>query len=163
MAGIIIADAEPLIALAGVDKLYILPALFESVTIPDAVRQECLAKPGIDSQRIDAAITAGWLLVCRNQTRSPLLSASLGAGETDAIHLALQTPDTSLLIMDDRLARRYALSRNLRITGTVRLLDLAEQRGLIASAEHVIQDMRACGYRISITLLEKLCNQGQTP
>ena len=163
MARIVIADAGPLIALAGVDKLSILPALFESVTIPDAVRQECLAKPGIDVQRIGAAITAGWLLVHQSQTRSAPLSASLGAGETDAIHLALQAPDTSLLIMDDRLARRYALSRNLHIIGTVRLLDLAEQRGLIASAEHVIQDMREFGYRISMALLEKLRNQNRAP
>lgn len=159
MDRIIIADAGPLIALAGIDELPLIQTLFSSLTIPEAVRQECLAKPGIDAQRIEAAITAGWLLVRRNKAPSPLLSTSLGAGETDVIALALEAPKASLLIMDDRLARRYALSRGLAIAGTVRLLDLAEQRGLIASAEESIQDMRAIGYRISVSLLQKLRNQ----
>jgi predicted nucleic acid-binding protein len=163
VARIVIADAGPLIALAGVDKLSILPTLFESVTIPESVRQECLAKPSIDAQRIDAAVTDGWLLVHQKQTRSAPLSASLAAGETDSIHLALQTPEASLLIMDNRLARRYALSKDLHIIGTVRLLDLAEQHGLIISAEDIIQDMRVSGYRVSISLLQKLRDHDQTP
>ena len=82
------------------------------------------------------------------------LSPSLGAGEGDSICFALEAPESSLLIMDDRLARRYVLHRGLNIVGTVRLLDLAEKRGVIESAERCIQSMSDFGYRVSNDLLK---------
>ena len=77
----------------------------------------------------------------------------MGAGERDSIKLALQFPKSSLLIVDDRLARRQALAYELNIIGTVRLLDIAEKRGLISSAKQLIHDMRDHGYRIAPKLL----------
>ena len=77
----------------------------------------------------------------------------MGAGERDSIKLALQFPKSSLLIVDDRLARRQALAYELNIIGTVRLLDIAEKRGLISSAKQLIHDMRDHGYRIAPMLL----------
>jgi len=60
------------------------------------------------------------------------------------------------LIVDDRLARRFALKQGINIVGTVRILDLAEQRGLIKSAELSIAEMTAIGYRISVELLKQI-------
>jgi predicted nucleic acid-binding protein len=60
-----------------------------------------------------------------------------------------RTAEESLLIVDDRLARRFALKQGINIVGTVRLLDLAERRGLIKSAELSITEMTAIGYRVS--------------
>jgi predicted nucleic acid-binding protein len=71
-------------------------------------------------------------------------------------HLAMVSPEDSLLIMDDRLARRYALRKGLNIIGTVRLLDLSEQQGLIESTARCIQEMADAGYRISMDLLQKV-------
>lgn len=87
---------------------------------------------------------------------SPPLSPALGAGESDSIRLALQAPEDALLIMDDRLARRYAHARHLNFIGSVRLLDRAEQRGLSQCAEAAIREMTANGYRISIDLLQRI-------
>jgi len=42
------------------------------------------------------------------------------------------------------------------VVGTVRLLDIAEQRGLIHSAESMVLEMRDHGYRISMTILEHI-------
>jgi len=84
------------------------------------------------------------------------LSPSLGAGESDSIRFALQSPDESLLIVDDRLARRFALKQGINIVGTVRILDLAEQRGLIKSAEQSVAEMSAIGYRVSMELLKQI-------
>ncbi len=156
MARIVIADAGPLIAFAGIDGLSILQQLFSEVTIVGAVKGECLAKPGVDAQRIEDAINKGWLVVAPVVEHSPPLSPSLGVGESDSIRFALEMLEESLMIMDDRLARRYALRRSLNIVGTVRLLDLAEQRGLIESAEQCIQEMSDCGYRVSNEILKKI-------
>ena len=158
MAHLVIADAGPLIALAGIDRLDLLRDLFGRVTVPGAVRRECLAKEGKDRARIEAAIEVGWLAV---QARGPEipqmpLMPSLGSGERGAIALAMEEPAERLLILDDRLARRYALRRGLSLIGTVRVLVLAEGRGLIRSAAHCIEAMAGNGYRISPELLDSI-------
>ena len=156
MARVVIADAGPLIAFAGIDQLTVSHRLFAEISIVRAVKDECLAKPGKDSERINAAIADGWLIVHILSKDSLPLSPSLGLGESESIQLAMEQADQSLLILDDRLARRFARKQNLSIIGTVRLLDLAEQHGLIESAEHSIQQLRQIGYRISIELLQMI-------
>ena len=156
MARIVIADAGPLIAFAGIDGLSILQKLFSEITIVESVKDECLAKPSVDAQRIEDAKNNGWLVVAPVVEHSPPLSPSLGIGESVSIRFALEAPEESLLIMDDRLARRYALRKSLNIVGTVRLLDFAEQRGLIESAERYIQEMSDFGYRLSNDILKQI-------
>ena len=156
MARIVIADAGPLIAFAGIDALAALQRLFSEISIAETVKHKCLAKPGADSQRIEAAIEDGWLRTFTPGVATVPLSPCLGAGESDSIRFALQSPDESLLILDDRLARRFALKQGINIVGTVRILDLAEQRGLIKSAEQSIAGMAAMGYRVSVELLQQI-------
>ncbi|MES9858090.1 MAG: DUF3368 domain-containing protein [Sedimenticola sp.] len=156
MARIVIADAGPLIAFAGIDGLSILQKLFFEVCIVESVRDECLAKSGADAQKIELAVKESWLAIKPAGKERHPLSPSLGFGESDSIRFALKTPEKALLIMDDRLARRYALRKGLNIVGTVRLLDLAEQRGLIESAEECIQEMSDSGYRVSSEILKKI-------
>ena len=43
MARIVITDAGPLIALAGIDALFILQSLFSEVSVAESVKCECLA------------------------------------------------------------------------------------------------------------------------
>lgn len=154
MASVVIADAGPLIALAGIDQLEILKRLFGQLLIPQSVLDECIAKPGADGERIKVAVKEGWMRI--KNCPSPSLSPSLGRGETDAIALAAKDAEQSLLIMDDRLARRYALRCGLNIVGTVRLLHLAEMRGLIVDAESMLGRMADAGYRVSLELLQRL-------
>ena len=160
MARIIIADAGPLIAFAGIDALHVLQKLFSEINIAQVVKHECLVKPGTDSQRIELAINAGWIKIVTPTVATGLISPALGAGESESICFAMESPDESLLIVDDRLARRFALKQGINIVGTVRILYFAEQRGLIRSAKQTIVEMSAIGYRISVELLNKL-NQGQ--
>ncbi len=115
-----------------------------------------MAKPCKDAESIQLAIKQGWLVVMPGDEDSAPLSPALGVGESDSIRLALQTPNEALLVMDDRLARRYANARKLSFIGTVRLLDLAEQQGVIDNAEAVIKEMSENGYRISVALLDRV-------
>jgi len=156
MARVVVADAGPLIAFAAIDRLSVLRALFSKLLIPESVQVECSAKPGPDTTRIDTAITDGWLQIEAVEAADGPLSPSLGQGESDSIRLAMQDPDNTLLILDDRLARRHALRKGLNIVGTVRLLHLAEQRRLIGDARQCVRDMEETGYRISLALLDRL-------
>ena len=155
---IVIADAGPLIALAKVDRLAILRGLFGTVRVPGSVWRECLAKSGGDTARIEEAVAVGWLNVV--SIDHPVgRGQGLGPGETEAIELASRSSG-SLLIVDDRLARRAALERGVRFVGTVRVLLVAEQRGLIEEAESVVSRMAASGYRISVELLRRAREAG---
>lgn len=160
MVKIIIADAGPLIALAGVNKLEILRELFSITWITTSVKEECTAKTGKDTAQIISALSEGWL---REKNRFRLtsppkkLSGSLGQGEVDTIEWArelTQQKAASLIILDDRLARKYALELGLNFIGTVRLLDIAEQKGLIDNAESLIEKISSNGYRISTEILK---------
>lgn len=57
------------------------------------------------------------------------LAPALAPGESDAIRRALQAPERSLRILDDRVARRQDSALGLNLDGTVRLLAPAGERG----------------------------------
>ncbi|WP_295435650.1 DUF3368 domain-containing protein [uncultured Thiodictyon sp.] len=160
MDPIVIADAGPLIALASTGELGLLRRLFGEVRVAQAVERECSAKQGDDQAAITAAVAAGWLRVVAAAGCDESVPMNLGTGEHESIRLALAQPDRSLVILDDRLARRYALRLGLNVVGTVRLLDLAERRGFLGSAELLIEQMRQNGYRISPVLLRNLRADG---
>ena len=154
---VVVSDTGPLIALAKVDALFVARKLFARLQIPEAVWSECRGKRGDDSRRIEQAGREGWLRVV-TLTTEPIrerFHPSLGRGETEALQLAMETRP-SLLIVDDRLARRQALQLGLDHIGTARMLLLAEQRSLIDDAETVVQRMTANGYRISPRVLLQL-------
>ncbi len=156
MAQVVIADAGPLLALAKLDCLHLLEQLFGTVLIPEAVQRECLAKSGEDSQRIQQAIDSQRLQVIPSDAVSArVLPRSLGDGEKEAICLAIQH-EHSLLIVDDQLARRQAAKLGLTFIGLVRLLAIAEQKGLLDSAEQAVETVRLAGYRVSLKILRQI-------
>jgi len=152
----IIVDASPLIALAKVNQADLFHHLFGEVWITSAVQHECMAKPCTEHKALRDMIQADWVNICNSVTRGQPLSLSLGDGERDSIHLALEDTPESLLIMDDFLARKQAIRLELSVMGTARMLYIAEQHDLISSAEMVISDMRKHGYRISMTILDEI-------
>jgi predicted nucleic acid-binding protein len=153
---VVIADAGPLIALAKINQLQILPALFTSVSITQAVTDECLGSQSSDSVLIKQALESGWLKCVDNPSFKHPLSRSLGLGEQSSIEYALQTDTKTLLILDDALARKQALRRGLTIVGTAALLFTAQRKGLIADAEALINELNQAGYRISADVITQL-------
>jgi hypothetical protein len=55
MARVVIAEAGPLIAFAGIYRLVIVKRLFAEVMVLQSVIEECLAKEGADAQRVKLA------------------------------------------------------------------------------------------------------------
>lgn len=157
MAGPVIADAGPLIALSAVGQLELLRKLFQQVVVPVEVVDESLYQNRLGATLIREALDCGWLHTSDGLLEHKLWSAppSLGKGEVAAIHLALGHPG-SLLILDDRLARREALRLGLSIIGTVKVVVIAQQRELIGDAERVVQQMSDNGYRVSLELLNRV-------
>ena len=157
MAGVVVADAGPLIAFSSVNQLELFRKLFGRVVVPTAVVDESLYENRSGTLSIQEALEEGWLQRVDKALNQELWKAppSLGRGEVAAIDLALQSAD-SLLILDDRLARREALHLGVKIVGTVKVLVVAEQSGVIVDAGKVVQQMVDNGYRISLELLEQV-------
>ena len=109
-----------------------------------------------DTRRIEAAVADGWLVKTAVQV-SNRFPRSLGRGEIEALQLAVDN-ESSLLVMDDRLARREAMRLGLDFIGTARVLHLAEQRALIDDEETVLTRMADHGYRISPRLLRQMAS-----
>ena len=147
---LVVTDAGPLMALGRQDLLGLLPALFQQVHVPEVVVRECLAHPDLpDAQRIEAALSEGWLLA---REASPLDMRGLDLGERCAIAVALDLGAT--LLVDDRAARRHAEVLGLSVLGTLGVLVLAKRRGLIAEVKPVVQAMRQGGHFISPSALQ---------
>ena len=71
-----------------------------------------------------------WLEVRPNPDHGGAVPASLDAGERTTIELA-DVIDADLIVMDDRDGVAFARAREFAVTGTLGVLDLAAQRGLI--------------------------------
>jgi len=152
----IIVDAGPLIAFAKVNQTDLFHHLFGEVWVTSAVQEECMAKPCAEHRALRNMMQEDWVNICNPVGRDQPLSLSLGDGERDSIHLALEDTLGSLLIMDDFLARKQAIRLELSMMGTARMLYIAEQHDFISNAEMVISDMRKHGYRISMAILDEI-------
>lgn len=155
---VVIADAGPLIALAKINQLHLLTALFGEVLITQAVADECLRGQSADAVLIKQALDSGWLKCVVNPIFKHPLSRSLGLGEQSSIECALQNEGDTLLIMDDALARKQALRKQLVVVGTAALLFAAQRKALIADAEALITELNRVGYRISAAVVAQLKN-----
>jgi predicted nucleic acid-binding protein len=64
------------------------------------------------------------------KTPKVVADLQLDPGETEAIALALEMPRTALLV-DDRRGRKAAEERGIFVVGTIAILDLADEAGLL--------------------------------
>ena len=124
--------------------------------ITQAVADECLRSQSADAILIKQALDSGWLRCVDNPIFKHPLSRSLGLGEQSSIEYVLQTDGNTLLILDDALARKQALRKQLVIVGTAALLFAVQRKALIADAEVVIAELNQVGYRISAAVVTQL-------
>ncbi len=112
---IVVADTSPLLHLARISKLDLVPAVVGRVTIPRTVWGE-LVYPGTSLDVVSRVESAAWIEVVDDPNVQDL---GLDAGETAAILLAEQLGAKTLLI-DERRGRAVAVSsrhRGDRYTG----------------------------------------------
>jgi hypothetical protein len=148
-----ISNTGPLIALAKIDQLELLPLMFETVAIPPAVQRELLAKSGIETRRLDVALAKYIQIVDKPELSSAvqIVTDHLGAGEQQAI--ALAHANNALLIIDERLGRQAARQLDLKMTGSAGLLIEAKKRGLVSAVRPLLEALRRQGYWLSDELI----------
>jgi len=63
--------------------------------------------------------------------------------------------EDSILVLDEKKARRVAFQLDLKIIGTIGLLLQAKRSGIIPEVKPIIQLLHANGFRISNELFKK--------
>ena len=150
----VVSDTGPLIALAKVDRLYLLEHMFGEVLIPTAVYRELLAKPGVEAGYLDRAYR-DFLKVVPVSQISPevdFVTLRLDQGEREAVALAYE--HRALLILDERLGRLAARRLELRVTGVVGVLIQAKSSGLLDAVSPLLETIRQRGYWLSDDVLD---------
>jgi predicted nucleic acid-binding protein len=129
-----------------------VPTMFQSVLVPPAVVAELRHRNTPELVKAWLSRMPPWLLCVAPTTTVPM--PRLGAGETQAIALALEN-HADLLLADDGKARIAATKRVLAVAGTLSVLTLAAERGLIRWTEACSKLVRTNFYVVP-ELLEKI-------
>jgi predicted nucleic acid-binding protein len=143
----VIADTSPLQYLFQVGYFDLLPRLFETVQVPDAVRDELHVGRALGFDVPDPA-SYPWISI-HSTTPSPALQRfELGAGEHAVLSLALETTEP-LILLDDAAARAAANHLGVRTTGTLGTLLLSKERGLLTEVAPVLANLERRGFRLT--------------
>ena len=157
-AGVVVSNTTPLVALAWLERLDILPALFGVIHVPVAVHTELHSNPEKVGSVELAAVS--WLRVAtvENVLAVQLLGNELDAGESEAIVLAHEMK-AGLLLMDERRGRRRAAEGGLTVTGTLGLLADARKRGLVGPLRPLLDRLHDLPFRMTRNLYEEVLRQ----
>jgi len=152
---IIVADTGPLIALAKIEQLHLLPKLYQQIKIPQVVLSEATVNSNWqDSQRIDRFAREHTEICAELVTdQVEVLLQRLDEGESQAIALADSLQCSVLL--DERRGRIVAKKMQISMIGTVGLLLLAKQEKLIPEIGSLLEVMTKNGYRLAPALIQK--------
>jgi predicted nucleic acid-binding protein len=149
---IVVAYSSPLRYLIVFGEHRLLPELFGDVWVPSTVLDELSAASTPDSVRQFLHAPPPWLNV-RDPGDDSLqdVVAELDRGERAALALAREL-HADLVLLDDAAARHEATSLGLRITGTIGLLRLAAERGLI-DVRATVAKLRTSGFYVTDSLI----------
>jgi predicted nucleic acid-binding protein len=144
-----------LIALDKIGLLDDLENLFDELVIPPAVAVEIAPTVRAPSWIAQRSLT---------QPVDPqLLSAALGPGETEAIALAMER-GSRLVLIDELAGRKTANHLKVPVVGTLGLLLVAKEEGIVGALAPVVQALLATGFFASPTLINAiLVRAGEPP
>lgn len=148
---IVVADTSVICYLALIGCVDLLPRLFGRIHIPKAVRDELAAPQAPAEVRDWMATVPNWLVVETVVPQSDALLSRLHAGEREALLLAKKL-NADLVLLDEKAARKVAVTRGLRVTGLLGILaDAASQEMVDLTSS--IDRLRRTTFRASPAIL----------
>ena len=145
---IIVSNTTPLSELAKIDRLPLLQTLFNTILIPQEVHTELTTGDHPATLLIPAATWIETRTVNHPERIAQLLQPGLDRGECAAITLAEEL-NADRLLMDERAGRNLAQKLGLPIIGTIGILILAKQQGILNAIAPLLNDLMAQGTWIS--------------
>lgn len=150
---IIIADSSPLIALAIINKLHLLSDIFQEIIVPFSVHQE-IAQSDKKFSSLLQEWTKPFIKKCNNTDAFNAYQLSLGKGESEAIVLSKEFKE-SILLLDDKKGRKVAKLENQKVIGTIGILILAKEKGLISEIRSSLNLFEEHDIHLSKSLIER--------
>lgn len=151
---IVIADSSALVALSVCDVLHVLEPLFGEVKVPQAVFDEVNIANKPEAKALKQFL-ADKVTQVSLATLTIEKSSGLGKGELEAIALYRQVA-ADLLLIDDARAKKTAYINNVEVMGSLGVLLLAKQRGLIATIRPLLDELSDSDVFVSDNLLERI-------
>jgi predicted nucleic acid-binding protein len=149
-----VINASPVILLAKAEIIHHLPSLCAELIIPAGVVGEVQNIHLTDAGK-------NWLEADGKQfiRDCPAIHAALakwrgGAGEAEVISWALQNPGFTA-ILDDRRARTLAEKNQVPVLGSLRVIVIAKERGLISKAKPALEKLRGVGAYLTDELIDR--------
>lgn len=159
----VISDTSPLQYLYQTGLLHLLPAMYDTVTVPAAVVSEI--EKGIElGIALPRVREFPWIRI-RSVEHGRLLPSmtDMGEGEREVLALAVESSDT-LVLLDDDWARRVADLLRVKYTGTLGVMVKAKKRGLIAEVRTFVDRLESLHFRLdSSTRTHILRLAGESP
>ncbi len=157
--GTVVLNTSPIIYLSSIGEIGILRKLFREVLIPEAVKREIISggKGVFGFKEVNEET---WIKTkkIRNEAAKKYLLTDLDEGEAEVIVLA-EEAKANLIIIDDRLGRKFAKIRGYHVIGTLRLLMIAKDKRIIPEVKQRIERLKASGFWISEDVFNTILKQ----
>ena len=148
---LLVCNASPLIFLAKIDLIDVLPQLTENLKIPGGVYQEIKGQDDATSEWVEKYKNK---YVIEIDTIPKIIESwDLGKGETEVITHAYSRNDVKAAL-DDKAARNCAASLGVDVIGTIGLILMAKRNGRIDKPVAYLEKLKETGYRISDDLFQ---------
>ncbi len=134
----IISDTSCFIVLTNVGELDLLQKVYgQIITTPEIATEFGEPLPE-------------WVEIAevKDKYRQTILELQIDKGESSAIALALETPD-SVVILDDYKARKIAERLGVTLTGTIGVIIKAKLNGTISSIKPILEKIKQTDFRLS--------------
>jgi predicted nucleic acid-binding protein len=151
---ILIADSSALIALAVCDSLPILEKIFKEVKVPQAVFDEVIKKSKKQAEILEEYLCNKVIKVDLGK-HIIIKDGTLEKGELEAMALYKDLVADRLLI-DDKRARKIAELNGINTIGSLGVLLLAKEKGVLTEIKSKIEIIRRTDIFFSEELLEHI-------
>lgn len=155
---IVISDTTPIISLLKARQLELLQKLYNKVLMPQAVYRELIENP-VYINEAEIIKSTDFLLAAEveNIKSVSVLRAVTGLDEEESAALIMYDEQKAdLLLMDEQKGRRVAKRLNVRHIGTVGILMLAYDKGLIQAEK--VKECIDIMLENKIRLSKNICN-----
>ena len=149
-----VVNASPVILLAKAEVIHFLPQVCDELVIPSGVVGEVQNAHTVDAGQAWLEAEGRQFIKPAPPIRSTLANWRGGAGEAEVISWALEHPGFTA-ILDDQRARALAIRHGVTVLGSLRVIVLVKQRGLIDAAKPALDRLRGSGAWVSDELIDR--------
>ena len=156
---IVVVNTSPIIYLSSINSVSLLKELFIEIFIPDAEKME-IVSGGKDNFGFLEIQDGKWIktLNIRNELAKKYLLTDIDEGEAGVI-IPAEELKANTIIMDDRLGRKIARLRGFIVIGTLRLLVIAKDKGIITEVKPLLNKLKEAGFWVSDSVYKDILRQ----